>query len=218
MERAVIFDWDGVVVDSSAAHERSWELLAEETGLPLPPDHMERGFGRTNATIIPEILNWTSDPAAISRLSNRKEELYRELLLAGTGSVLPGIPELLRSLQQAGVPCAVGSSTDRANILAAMERFSLRSFFAAVASAEDVERGKPDPQVFLTAAAKLEVPPAACIVMEDSPHGIEAARRAGMKSVALLTSHPRNTMAAADRVYSDPSALSLADLLNLLDP
>ncbi|HET7238289.1 MAG TPA: hypothetical protein VFI76_04645, partial [Terrimicrobiaceae bacterium] len=83
-----IFDWDGVVIDSSVQHERSWELLSDEIGKALPPGHFKKGFGKKNQLIIPEILGWSHDPAEIERLGNRKEELYRELVAQGGMIVL----------------------------------------------------------------------------------------------------------------------------------
>ena len=85
-----IFDWDGVVIDSSAQHEKSWELLAAEIGKTLPPGHFKKGFGKKNQLIIPEILAWSNDPEEIERLGDRKEELYRELVGQGGMTVLPG--------------------------------------------------------------------------------------------------------------------------------
>jgi len=89
-----VFDWDGVVIDSSVAHERSWEALAKEEGLPLPADHFKRGFGKRNELIIPDILGWTREPAEVKRLSNRKEALYRDIARTGHVRLLPGVREL----------------------------------------------------------------------------------------------------------------------------
>jgi len=216
MEWGVIFDWDGVVVDSSEAHKLSWERLASEIGLPIPANHMELGFGKKNTTIIPDILGWTCDPEEVARLSERKEALYREFLAAGRGAVLPGARELLEELDSLGIPCAVGSSTDRANIDQAIRQFSLGGYFAGISAAEDCREGKPAPEVFLVAAARIDRRPATCIVIEDAPYGIEAARRAGMKSVGLLTSHKASTMSAADLVIPDLSHLRAAQLKSLL--
>jgi len=216
MDWAVIFDWDGVVVDSSRAHCLAWEKLADELGLSLPPEHMERGFGRKNIVIIPEILRWSKDPAEIDRLSNRKEALYRELLEEGHGALLPGARAFLRRLAAIRVPCAVGSSTDRANIEHAMEKFALQGLFADIASAEDCDEGKPAPDVFLAAADKMGIQPASCVVIEDAPYGVEAAHRGGMKAVGLLTSHPESTMSQADLIVKDLSELRVSDIKALL--
>jgi HAD superfamily hydrolase (TIGR01509 family) len=210
-----IFDWDGVMVDSSAHYERSWELLAREEGRRLPPDHFERDFGRKNERIIPEILRWTDDPAEIRRLSLRKEALYRDVMREGGLTALPGVTELLVSLRDRGVPCAVGSSTHRANLNVAFEMLDIRHYFAAVVTGEDVSHGKPDPEVFLLAAERIETAPQRCVVFEDVPAGVEAARRAGMKAVALTTTNPPERLAEADLVVPDLSAVDFARLAGL---
>lgn len=190
MLQAAIFDWDGVVVDSSAAHLESWERIAEERGLPLPENHFALGFGKRNQVIIPDIYRWSKDPDEIEELGNRKEALYREIL-ATTGLVpLPGAIELFRQLKSAGIPMAVGTSTPRENVDTVIHMIGADGFFDAVISAGDVARGKPDPEVFLKAGDALGVEPANCVVFEDAVYGIEAALAGGMKAVALLTTHP----------------------------
>ena len=121
----VIFDWDGVVIDSSALHERSWEALASEIGKELPADHFKRGFGKRNAVIIPEILGWSRDPAEIDRWSKRKEELYREMGSEQGIPILDGIKNFLESLRAEGIPCVIGTSTERRNVELAFEQHDL---------------------------------------------------------------------------------------------
>jgi HAD superfamily hydrolase (TIGR01509 family) len=185
-----IFDWDGVVIDSSAAHEQSWELLAREEGRALPPGHFRAGFGRKNQFIIPEILGWAREPAEIERIGRRKEELYRELVRAGGIEALPGVRALLEGLRAAGVPCVVGSSTPRVNIEAVLDLIGLRAHFAGIVSAEDVTKGKPDPEVFLKAAGKIGRAPARSVVFEDAFVGLEAAKAGGFKSIGVGTTNP----------------------------
>jgi HAD superfamily hydrolase (TIGR01509 family) len=211
---AVIFDWDGVVIDSSAQHERSWELLAAEENLFLPADHFKKGFGKKNQVIIPA-LGWATDPVEVQRLSDRKEELYRELVRRDGIQPLPGVRELLRALGEAGIPRSVGSSTPRANIEMIGEVADLRGFFEAVTCAEDVSHGKPDPEVFLLAAAKVGAAPADCVVIEDAHVGIEAGRRAGMKVVAVATTNPLAELGAADLAVQSLAELTPADLSKL---
>lgn len=196
---AALFDWDGVIIDSADAHEQSWERLSQETGKPLPPDHFLRGFGKRNEVIFPEILQWTQDPEEIRALSLQKEALYREIVLEQGIRVLPGVRTYLSSLQQAGIPCVVGTSTQRANVELIFEREDLSEFFQDVVASEDVTRGKPDPEVFLIAAAKAGLPPEHCVVFEDAVYGIEAARAGGMKSVGVLTTHADQGLPGADR-------------------
>jgi beta-phosphoglucomutase family hydrolase len=204
-EYAALFDWDGVVVDSSGPHERSWELLAAETGLLLPEDHFKKGFGMKNKVIIPELLNWTQDEAEIKRLSLRKEELYREVIRKDGIDPLPGVSVFLERLRESGIPCVVGTSTDRENVETIFKMTGLGEFFKDVVSAEDVDRGKPDPDVFLKAAVKAgNVPADRCVVFEDAQVGIDAGKAAGMKVVGVTTTHPgavlKNTDWMTDRL------------------
>lgn len=209
---AAIFDWDGVVIDSSRQHERGWELLATEQGLALPPGLFKRSFGMRNDRVIGELLGWTRDADTIHRLSLRKEELYRDLIRQDRIVPLPGVVEWLGALRDAAVPCAIATSTPRVNLDCVMDLLDLRPYFIAAVTAEDVSHGKPHPEVFLTAAARLQVPPARCVVFEDAHVGLEAARAAGMKVVGVATTHPAETLAEADRVVQRLDELTVAGL------
>jgi len=207
-----IFDWDGVVIDSSAQHEESWERLAREISKPLPEGHFKLGFGRKNEFIIPEQLKWSSNPGEIHRLSLRKEALYREIVKERGLSPLPGVAAWLRTLNGAGVPCAIGSSTHRLNIETALEIIHLKQYFADIVSAEDVVHGKPAPDIFLKAAEKIGRDPRMCVVFEDAHVGIEAARNAGMKVVAVATTNPLGDLGAADMAVERLDRLHLDDI------
>jgi beta-phosphoglucomutase-like phosphatase (HAD superfamily) len=181
--KAVIFDWDGVVIDSSAQHERSWEILAQEISKPLPEGHFKLGFGKKNQVIIPGILQWASDAEEVQQLADRKEEIYRELVKQAGVHILPGARELLAALREEGIPAAVGSSTPRGN---------LNAIFAATGL-----------DVFLLAAEKLGLPAGDCLVIEDAHAGIEAALRAGMRVLAVATTNPLQDLhMATDAVES----------------
>jgi len=215
--RGVIFDWDGVVIDSSSLHEKSWERLAEESGNDLPKDHFKKGFGKRNAVIIPEILGWSKDPGVIERLGKRKEELYREMGRTQGIPILPGIKDLLEALRAEGIPCIIGTSTEKKNVELACEQHDLSSFFSGAVCTEDVSNGKPDPEVFLKAASLAGVEPQNCVVLEDSVHGIIAARRGGMKGLGLATTRDEKDLleAGADLVVDNPSKLSIGLLESL---
>jgi HAD superfamily hydrolase (TIGR01509 family) len=137
-------------------------------------------------------------PEEIRRLSLRKEALYREVVAQWGLQALPGARLWLERLRDAGVPCAIGSSTHRANIELSLPLIGLGEFFRAIVTAEDVSEGKPHPAVFLTAAARLGCPPERCVVFEDAHVGIAAARAGGMKVVAVATTHPAAELGAAD--------------------
>lgn len=217
MLEAVIFDWDGVVVDSSAAHKASWEQLAEERSLILPDDHFTLSFGRTNSVIIPDIFRWTLDEEFIKGLADRKEFLYREKLKETGLDPLPGALNFFQDLKDAGIPMAVGTSSPMKNVETVIEMIGAKDFFDVIISSEDVQVGKPDPEVFLKAAAALGIAPEGCVVFEDSLYGIQAALAAGMKSVALTTTHRISHFDPTwpHRIVSSLEDASLSMLLNL---
>ncbi|MFP4026168.1 MAG: HAD family hydrolase [Candidatus Brocadiia bacterium] len=214
MNWAAIFDWDGVIVDSSPFHKLSWDKLADEENRILPEGHFKKGFGMRNEQIIPEILEWTTDPEEIVRLSNRKEELYRELIIEKGISPLPGVEDWLQELQVNDVPHAVASSTERLNIMTSLDVMEMKQQFDAIVGGEDVENGKPDPEVFLTAAEKVSALPSQCVVFEDAHVGIEAALAAKMKVVALATTHPADTLEDADIVVGSLAELSFQTVVD----
>ena len=207
-----IFDWDGVIIDSAKLHERSWHRLAEELGRSIAPESFIRGFGMKSARIIEEIHGWSKEPEELARLTNRKEALYREIVAQSDLEPLPGVVEWLQRLHEAGVPCAVASSTQRLNIEVVLDRIGLQAAFRVIVSAEDVAHGKPDPEVFLKAAERLGLTAGRCIVFEDAHVGIEAAHAAGMKVVAVATTHPAEQLSAADIVVRRLDELSVEQL------
>ncbi len=207
-----IFDWDGVVIDSSRPHELSWRMLAREESRVLPPGHFKRGFGMKSERIIPEILHWTDDPDEVTRLAARKGELYRGIIRKGGLSPLPGVLRWLERLKAATVPCVIASSTNSKNIRCAMEVLRLETYFADMVAGEDVAHGKPDPEVFLLAARKLGMAPRRCVVFEDAHVGIEAARAAAMKVVGVATTHPAETLRDADKVVARLDELTVEEI------
>jgi HAD superfamily hydrolase (TIGR01509 family) len=212
-----IFDWDGVIIDSSRQHEESWERLAAEEGRTLPAGHFKEGFGKKNEWIIPNLLRWSDEPGEVHRLSLRKEALYRVIVLERGLEALPGVREFLERLRVAGVPCCIGSSTHRENIAAIIHVLGFEGFFAGMVTAEDVTHGKPHPDVFLKAAAKIGRAPASCVVFEDAFAGLEAAHAGGMKAVAVATTHPAERLAGrAHRVVHRLDELTVADLAQLV--
>lgn len=210
-----IFDWDGVIIDSARLHEQSWRRLAQELGKTIAPDSFIRGFGMKSARIIEEIHGWAKEPAEIARLTNRKEALYREIVARSAIAPLPGVVAWLQRLRAADVPCAVASSTQRLNIDAVLDRIRLKAVFREIVSAEDVVHGKPNPEVFQKAAARLGVAAERCVVFEDAHVGIEAAHAAGMKVVAVTTTHPVEELAAADLVVRQLDELTVEAVARL---
>lgn len=190
----VIFDWDGVVVDSSRAHRRSWEILSEERNLLLSEHHFKLCFGKRNEEIIPHILRWSHDPDEIRALSERKEEIFRKIIAEEGLDPLPGVRRLLEDLKQRKIPCAIGSSTCRTNIELALEIMDLRANFSGIITEECVSAEKPMPDVFLQAAHALERSPDEVVVFEDSLAGIEAGLSGGFKVIAVATTNPASLL------------------------
>jgi beta-phosphoglucomutase family hydrolase len=215
---AVLFDFDGVVIDSHEAHGRSWFALAAELGHELSQETFHSTFGQRNESILP-FLGWAEegDKERIQLLGDRKEGLYREILRAEGIEPLPGVVALLEDLKANGIPCAIGTSTPRPNVECVLELTGLAGYFQDIAASEDVSRGKPDPEVFLKAAAKLGADPASCVVIEDAQVGLRAARAGGMKAVGVTTTHPAEALAPEnpDRIVSSLEEVSVAWLREL---
>lgn len=208
-----VFDWDGVIINSEECHRLGWKRLAEENGRELPPGYFEKSFGRKNIEIIPELLGWSQDAVEISTLALRKEQHYRDIVRERGMQALPGVQDWLIRLAEAGVPCGIGSSTARANIEHSIGLIGCSIFFRSIVTAEDVARGKPAPDVFLAVASQLGVPPERCVVFEDAVFGLQAARNAGMRCVAVTTTHPANFLAPhADRVVERLDELTVDEL------
>lgn len=211
----VIFDMDGVLVDSYAPHLESWRRLAAEIGRSVTNEQFDATFGRTSREIIDLLFGPGLDGDEVRRLDDRKEALYRDLV-RGRVPVMPGAPDVVRSLYADGLALAVGSSGPPANVSLIVEELRLTPWLSATVTGADVQRGKPDPQVFQIACQRLGLPPRRCAVVEDAPVGIEAARRAGCRVIALSSTHPRAALQAADCVVDRLGELSPARVRKLL--
>lgn len=214
---AVIFDMDGVLIDSYDAHFKSWRKLAGERGRgEYTEEEFVRGFGRTSREVIVE--QWGGDRLSdeeIAAIADRKEALWRESL-ADDFPAMPGGVELIESLRRAGVRVGVGSSGPPDNVHIVLDRLGVTGAIDAVVTGADVTRGKPDPQVFQLVAERLGVSPDSAVVIEDAPVGIQAARAAGMKVIGVAsTGRTPEELEAADRVVSKLTELRVADLQNL---
>lgn len=214
---AAIFDFDGVLVNSARLHDASWSKAAEVLGFPPPRIPNIGSLGVTTEYVITELLGWTRDPVRVRELALRKEEIFRHLVREQGIDAIPGVREFLGALKKAGIHVAVGSSAPRANIVVCLEKVGMLNFFDTIVSGEDGVRSKPAPDIFLKAASNLNVVPARCVVFEDAPAGVEAAKRAGMNVVAVLTNHDRAELAGADAFITDFTGVSAAMVQELLN-
>jgi len=218
MVLGVIFDVDGVLVDSYAAHFESWQRLGRELGFTMSEAQFVATFGRKSHEIIVEF--WphlaTSD-LRVRELDDRKEELFREIIAANFPA-MDGAVELIDALQAAGFALAVGSSGPPANVGLVLDQLARRDKFKAVVTGRDVARGKPDPQVFELAADRLGLPPARCVVVEDAPAGVAAAKAAGAKCLGLASAgHDPAVLSAADRVVRSLREVNASEIRRLID-
>jgi len=183
--RAVLWDMDGTLIDSEEFHWISWRDALANEGIAITREQFLSSFGQRNDSIIPQWLGAATTPERIQRIANAKEELYRDLVQKKGISPLPGVATWVRRLHEQGWLQAIASAAPRPNIDVVLEALGAAHRFQAIVSAEDVHRGKPDPEVYLTAASRVGVPPGSCIVVEDAAAGIEGARRAGMRSIGV---------------------------------
>jgi len=183
--RAVLWDMDGTLIDSEEFHWISWRDTLASEGITISREQFLASFGQRNDSIIPQWLGAAATPERIERISKAKEELYRYLVRRDGMSPEPGVATWLHRLHNDGWLQAIASAAPRANVEVVLEALSTAHIFQAIVSAEDVRRGKPDPEVYLTAAARVGASPDRCIVVEDAVAGIQGARSAGMKSIGV---------------------------------
>ncbi len=211
----VIFDLDGVLVDSGWAHRQAWCDLADREGFRMSDEFFTITFGMQNYQILPMLAGCDLSCEEIDRLADWKEQRYRGLIAAKL-TLPPGGARLLDELKDEGFRLAIGSSAPRANLDLILERLNLHRYFNACVTKEDVANGKPAPDTFLKAAQKLALPPHRCVVVEDAVQGVEAGKAAGMPVIALTTTRDRAALSRADMIAESLGELKAEDFARLL--
>ncbi len=193
--KAVIFDMDGVIIDSEPVHREVEQQFFSDHAIPVTEkEHLgylgmtSRGMFEVLASRHPE--EWNASGLTVDGTVQVEQQRYWEALTAGRVPFVPGAPELIRRLADDGLLVAVASSAPRRQILHVLERGELGECATCIRGAEDVTRGKPDPEIYLSAAACLGVKPEECCVVEDSPNGTRAAIAAGMRCIVFTGTHP----------------------------
>ena len=201
--RAVLWDMDGTLADSGEQHWEAWREAMAATGRTLTRAQFSAAFGQRNESFLREWLDTGLSPEAINQFGDDKEAVYRRRVAADGLSPLPGAVAWATQLRTAGWRQAVASSAPRANVEVMLCAIGLDTVIDTIVGAEDVVHGKPAPDVFLAAARAVGVPSDRCIVVEDAAVGVEAARRAGMRSIGV---------SATARLEADVAVRSLDDL------
>jgi beta-phosphoglucomutase len=211
----VIFDLDGVLVDTGWAHKQSWYDLAEKEGFSMTDEFFYSTFGMQNYQIIPMLLRRDAALDEVDRLSDWKEQRYREIIAE---KLVPaeGAKSLLCDLKSENFLLAVGSSAPRANLEFVLTRTDLKDYFDAYVSGEDVINGKPAPDTFLKAAEKLSLEAENCVVVEDAVQGVDAGKAAGMPVVAVTTTRSRADLQKADIIVDSLAQLQARQFIDLL--
>ena len=209
---AVIFDMDGVMVDNFEYHYRAWLEFLNRHGTGITRDQLRTMFfGRGNREIFEILFGRQITQEEALSLSQEKEKLYRDIYRPEV-VLTDGLQNFLAELSSNNILTAIATSAPRENVDFLIRETSLDHSFSAIIDSSMVEKAKPDPEIYLTAAAELGAEPRKCIVFEDSLNGIKSAQRAGMRVVALTTSHKRKELDGVDLVIDDFTGISLNDL------
>ena len=210
----VIFDLDGVLVDTGPFHKQSWYDLAAKEGFDMSDELFYRTFGMQNYAIIPILAGRQVPAKEIERMSEWKEKRYRELIVSKL-ELMEGARMLLEDLKGNGFLLAIGSSAPRANLDVVLKCCNIRGYFDVCVTGEDVRSSKPAPDTFLKAAEKLKLLPQRCVVVEDSVPGVQAGKAAGMAVVAITTTRRRLDLKDADMIIDGFTELSADIFINL---
>lgn len=214
--RAVIWDMDGIIIDSAPYHLKAWQEVFSKRGLNFTGDDFRSSFGMRNDTIIGGFLGEGASDEEIAAIGREKEASFR-LKIRQNPRPLPGVVALMAALAERDLKMAIASSAPRENIELVIDTLGIARHFLVIISEKDVTRGKPEPDGYLLAAKRLGVKPENCLVIEDAIVGVTAARRAGMHCLAVTNSHPRDSLSDADLVVDSLEEISAGDIAKLLD-
>ncbi len=214
---AVIFDMDGVLIDSSPAHLKSWQATAARDGLTITQEQFNDFCGVTSRDIIRAVWKRDMSDEEVRALDDAKEETYRRIV-QDRFPIMPGAVELIRALHEAGIGVAIGSAGSLENVSQTIDRLAVAPYLDAVVHGGEILRGKPDPEVFLLAAKRMNRMPRDCVVVEDAKGGVAAAKAAGMTCIGFKSAgHTDAEYVRADRVILSLAEIEPRTILELLD-
>ena len=208
----MIFDLDGVIVDSEPHSMRALVDVLREHGVEPTPEELRQSYGRKITEDLADYFARHGVAADLAAVVARKRARYYELA-AGKLGPFPGVPSLLARLRAGGYPLALASSGDRDKVAFSLRTLDLEAAFDAIVDGDAIDRAKPHPEIYLTAARRLAVDARHCLAIEDAPNGVRAAKRAGMRCLAVTNSVSREALGEADLIVA-----SLADDLSPVLP
>ncbi len=211
---AVLWDLDGVIADTAEYHYQAWRHVFAKRGVNFTWQRFKRHFGRRHDTIIVDALGDKLTPEEFAAVTEEKQSDYRRRL-AGRIRALPGAITLLKNLKERGIRQAIASSAPMPNINIVIRGLGIQDDFQAIASGPEVPESKPSPAIFLLAARKLGASSAGCVVIEDAIAGVAAAKKAGMKCIAVTSSHAAASLRKADLIVPTLESVDI-DVLNSL--
>jgi beta-phosphoglucomutase family hydrolase len=215
-KRAFIFDMDGTLIDNMGYHAKAWLALFDRLGMHLKADDFQRRTaGKTNPEILHTFLGRDLSDVEVQALSDQKENFYRDLYRPHLKTI-PGLLPFLEKARELKIPMGLATAAGKENITFVLKGLQLEAFFDTIVGAEDIRNGKPDPEIFLKSANRLNIPPEDCIVFEDSLLGIEAAHSAGMQAVFITTSHLAGELRGHSAVLLSVADFSMLDFESLL--
>jgi len=205
---------DGVLADTGPIHFESWVKMTREIGVEFTREMFEHTFGQQSPSITRKLVGPEVDEDLVEKWARLKESYYQEMVREKL-TPLPGVLRIIKDLKSNGFKLAIGSSGPPENVELLLSQLKIKSYFDVIITAADVKNGKPEPDVFLIVAKTLNINPKNCVVIEDAPVGIEAAKRAGMISIALKTTHKKEELFGACIIIKDLSEISITDIINL---
>ena len=211
---SILWDLDGVLADTGDLHLHTWEITFQEYGIPLNMSNFRSLFGKTTPQIIVDMMGENVSHELIQEIGARKEEIFRELVPEWV-KTFPGVHEALQGFQQLGIKQAIASSAPQENIETLVDALGIADYFQAFVSGHNLP-SKPATEVFLKAAATLAVLPSNCIVFEDTVAGVEAAKRAGMRCIAVTNSNPPDALVKADLILPSLDSIPFEELIGII--
>jgi beta-phosphoglucomutase family hydrolase len=214
---AALFDMDGVIVHTNPYHKKAFKIFLDKHDISISDQELkDHVYGRTNAEIFPYIFKDKYTPEKGEEWADEKEAIFRDLYKKNVEPV-SGLLEFLDELQRRGIKAAVGTSAPIENMDFIMDSLNLRHYFDAFLHSADVSEGKPNPEIYLKAADRLEIEPKYCVVFEDSVAGVKAGLNAGMKVVGVATTHTPDEFNGAHMVIKDFKELTMEQVFSLFE-